>query len=463
MYDHLLSRVRREAGLILQIGGPVIAAQLATMSMGFVDTVMAGNLNARALAAVAIGYSLLNPVIVLSIGILMALNPITAHLFGARKFPTIGKNVRQALWLSQILGLVSFLAVRNLRPVMILIHVDPAVVPLASGYLDAVSWGIPGITAYLALRFFNDAIGTTKPGMYVAILGLVVNIIGNYIFMYGKLGFPAMGAIGTGWSSALVCWVEMAAIFIYTIRRRSYRRFDIFHHLHLPEWKYIREMLRIGVPNGVSSFMEVSMFALVTLIMGSLGTTVVAGHQIALNFCSLTFMLPFGLSTAITVRVGHAIGRKTPHDARFSGYTGVFICTCIMCGTAFIMLVFPQWIAAIYTDNTAVSSIAISLLHIAAIFQISDGLQVSGLGALRGLKDTAVPMIVNIVAYWGIGIPVGYYFGIIRHAGPEGLWFGLIAGLTAAALLHNSRFFVLTRRMLRSNSNPAGIAGGTMA
>jgi len=443
-----LARLLKEAKVTLYLGAPVIASQLLQMSMGFVDTIMSGHLNATALAAVAIGAAVMNPLIVLIIGVLMGLSPIIAQVFGARKFQEIGKNVRQALWLSLFLGIPVFFMLRHMEWLMSLVHVDPHLIPVTQGYLNAISWGIPAIAAYLVLRFFNEAIGATKPGMYFALLGVFFNVTGNYVFMYGKLGFPAMGAVGIGLSSAVVGWIMFIGILIYTATKKSYKRFNLFHNLHLPEWEYMQELLYVGVPNGISTFLEVSMFALVALFIGSLGTDAVAGHQIAINVASITFMIPLGLSTAITVRVGQAIGRGKHHAARFSGFTGIALSASIMACMALLLFVFPYFITSIYTHSHNVQKIAVHLLQFAAIFQISDGLQVSGIGALRGLKDTRIPMIVNIIAYWAIGLTTGYYFGLIRHYGPQGFWIGLIAGLTTAAILHNSRFIYLTRRFL---------------
>jgi len=232
---------------------------------------------------------------------------------------------------------------------------------------------------------------------------------------------------------------------VFTARYKPYRRFNIFTKLRLPQWSYLKEIFNIGVPIGLSSTMETSTFALVSLFMGSLGMMAVAGHQVAINFSSMMFMIPFGLSTAITTRVGHVAGRNDIAEARHRGYVGIFLATSCMTITALVMLLLPDLIAGMYTDDPAVQEIAISLLYMAAIFQISDGLQVSSYGALRGLKDTKFPMVVNFVSYWLVGLPLGYYLGITRGVGPQGLWIGLIVGLTIAAVLHNVRFYKQTK------------------
>ncbi len=430
---------------MLAIGLPVIIAQLLQMSMNFVDTVMAGNLSAEALAAVAVGGAIFMPLIMLVAGILMALTPIVAQLLGARNFAKIGINARQGLWLSQMLALPLFFIMRNLDFIMVWIDVTPAIIPTALGYLDALSWGAFPLSAYMALRFFNEGLSVTRPGMYFAGIGVFINVAANYVLMYGKLGFPRLGAVGCGYASALVTLVMFICMLWFTMQHRPYRRFEIFSHFRRPDRHHLKKILQLGIPIGLSSTMEVTMFAVVSLLMGSLSTIAVAGHQIAINISAMTFMVPFGLSTAITTRVGNAAGRGNTAEARSRGLTGIVLSVGFMSVTAILMVSIPDLITSIYTDNDAVQAVAVSLLYMAAIFQISDGLQVSGYGALRGLKDTKIPMVVNLVAYWIIGLPLGYYLGISLEIGPQGLWMGLIAGLSVAAILHNMRFWWKTR------------------
>lgn len=438
-------KIRAEAKETLRIGIPIIIAQLLQMSMNFVDTVMAGNLSAGDLAAVAIGGALLNPIIMLAAGTLMAINPIVAHHFGARNLKAIGQSTQQALWLSLILSLPFFFLLRNMDWALHLLDVDPEIIDPAMSYLTAMSWGIFPIFGFYVLRYFNEGLSATKPSMLAALLGLPVNIIGNYILMYGKLGLPALGSTGTGYSSSLAALAMFFTMFIFTARYKPYQRFKIFSSLHLPQWSYIKDIFNIGIPIGLSSTMETSTFALVSLLMGSLGTLAVAGHQVAMNFSSMAFMIPYGLSTAITTRVGQAAGQNNIAEARHRGYVGISLAVSCMIVMALVMFLFPDTIASLYTDDPAVNDIAISLLYMAAIFQISDGFQVSGYGTLRGLKDTKIPMVVNFIAYWMVGIPIGYFLGMMQGIGPQGLWIGLIVGLTIAAVLHNTRFYKMTK------------------
>ncbi|MEX1120930.1 MAG: MATE family efflux transporter, partial [Balneolales bacterium] len=423
-----IQRIKKEASLTLRLGLPIVAAQLLHMSMSFVDTVMSGNYGTLDLAAVALGSSLFYPIYSLGGGILMALSPIISHLYGARQFDLIGKNVRQGVWLAFILSIPAILALRNLDVMLVFMEIAPETQAITKGYINAIAWGLPGAFGFMALRYFSESLGNSRPVMYVALNGLFFNIAGNYTLIYGKFGFPELGAVGTGWASAIVLWAMFASLFIYTYTKKNYQRFKVFQDLRLPDKKYIGEILKLGIPIGISSTMEVTMFALTALLMGSLGTLAVAGHQVAINISALTFMIPFGLSTAITVRVGHSLGRGSMPNARFAGFVGIGLSVLIMCCTALLMFTLPGPITSIYTNDADVQNIAISLIYMAAIFQISDGLQVSGYGALRGLKDTKIPMYVNLLAYWVIGLPLGYYLGIYKNIGPEGLWIGLIAG-----------------------------------
>lgn len=438
-------RIRSETGKLMKIGGPVIIAQLLQISMSFVDTIMAGRLSPEDLAAIAVGTSILMPIVVLCLGCMMAVTPIVAQNVGAREFPDIGKNARQVLWLSQILAIPAFLLLRNLDFIFELLQVTEAIIPIASGYLKAISWGIFPAFAYGALRHFNEGLSVTRPAMYIAIIGTLVNIPANYILMFGKLGFPQLGAIGTGYASSIVFLVMFLAMIWFTTTYKPFQRFNIFGKFRLPEKKYLSELVRIGVPIGISSSMEVSMFAIVSLLISSLSAIEVAGHQIAINFAAICFMIPLGLSIAISARVGNAIGRKKPHEARFRGYTGVAISSGFMILTATALFLFPEAISAIYTSDAQVTDVAVQLLYMAGIFQISDGLQVSGYGALRGLKDTKIPMFVNLFAYWIIGIPTAYVLGFTYNYGAPGFWIGLIAGLTVAGILHNARFYIKTK------------------
>lgn len=444
----ILQRLVREARELLLLGGPVIAAQLAQISMNTLDAVMAGWLSPRDLAAVSIGGSLWMPIFVLGMGILMSISPTVAHCFGAGEHDEIGGHVRQGLWLCLAVGVLMFVVIRNCHPLLDQLQVDPAIVPIATGYLQAVSWGIPATCAFIVLRGFSEAVSMTRPVMLISLLALPVNFVGNYVFMYGHLGLPRLGAVGCGVATALTNWIMLGCLIGWIVCLPYYRPFAVFSRFERPHPIELWKHLQLGAPIGVSLFMEGGLFSAMALLLGRFGEKVVSGHQIAINVASITFMVPLGIAIAVTVRVGQALGRGDPRGARRSGTVGAVLSVAFMVGAATVMAVFPREIARIYSPDEQVQSIAVGLLYMAAIFQIFDGLQVAGSGALRGLKDTTIPMCITFLAYWALGLPLGYVRGIVYEEGPQAMWSGLIAGLMVASLLLNLRFHLVMRRRI---------------
>jgi MATE family multidrug resistance protein len=434
-----------EARAMLGIGLPIIIHNLALVGMGLTDAIMAGLLGAKTLAGVAVGSSAWAPVFLFSLGLIMAQSPTTAHLFGAGKQREIGRYARQMAWISQVMGWGGFFLLRNLHPFLQAIHIEPEILPVADGYLRAVAWGLPGLCLYQVLRFTSEGIGRTRVLLVVAISGLVVNGVLDYILMYGKLGLPAMGAVGTGYATAITQWLMFFGMLLYVGRRATYHPLAIFERFDWPEFAKLRELLFLGVPIAVSIFMESSLFSGVGLMMGTLGTDIVAAHQIALNYASFVFMVPMSVALAISVRVGHALGRGDRAEARLAGFTGIGVCLCFEVLSAGSMALLPHQIVGLYTHDAVVAGIAVSLLYMGAIMQISDGIQVSAMGALRGYKDTAIPTLITVLAYWGVGFPLAWAFGIPMHLGPQMIWAGFIAGLTVAAVLLTIRFVKLSR------------------
>ena len=437
--------MRDEARAMLAIGVPIIVHNLALVGMGLTDAVMSGLLGAKTLAGVAVGSSVWAPVFLFSLGVLMAQSPTTAHLYGEGKLSHIGRYARQMAWLSVVIGILGLLLLRNAAPFMRAIHIEPEIVPVADGYLHAIAWGMPGICLYQVLRFTSEGIGRTRVLLGIAILGLALNGVLDYVFMYGKLGFPAMGATGTGYATALTQWLMFLGMLLYMRHREHYHPLELFARFDTPELLLQRELLWLGVPMAIGIFMESSLFSGVGLIMGTLGTDIVAAHQIALNYASFVFMVPMSISLAISVRVGHALGAGDRAGARLAGLTGIGLCLCFEVLSALSMLLFPARIVSVYTHDAAVTAIAVSLLYMGAVMQLSDGLQVSAMGALRGYKDTRVPMLITVVAYWGVGFPLAWYFGIVLHLSPAMIWAGFLAGLTVAAVLLTARFLKHSR------------------
>lgn len=441
-----LAELRR----LVRLSLPLILAQVAHMAMGFVDTVMAGRVSPADLAAVAIGSSIWFPIVLSAGGILMAITPMVAQHFGGANHQAIPTVLRQGLWIALLIGLGGFLLLRNVEWLLDILNLEKEVQLLAGGYLQAIAWGFPALAIYQALRSFSEGISLTRPIMVIGFLGLACNIPANYVLIYGKLGFPAMGGVGCGWATALVLWVMMLALAVLIRRGRGYRFLPPLLAWAPPDPGLIGQMVRLGFPIGIALFIETSMFAVIALLVASLGATVVAGHQIALNVTSLIFMVPLSFSMAITIRVGQALGRGDRGAARFSALGGILTTMVTAMFFSGAILLFAPAIAALYSPDAAVRQAAVHLLFFAALFQVSDALQVSATGSLRGYKDTRVPMVITFIAFWFIGLPTGYLLGLSPwlglHLGAKGFWIGLVAGLTTAALLQSRRLWNVSRR-----------------
>ncbi len=444
------ARFKADARGILRLGGPLIVNNLAIAGMGFTDAVFAGHLGARDLAAVAVGHAFYIFFYLTGLGLLMAMSPLVAHAYGAGNNQRIGVLARQALWLSQLLAFGLIVPMLFVDDILTLIGIAPDVIAKASGFVRAIRCGFPAIMAFLALRFVSEGVGWTRPIMYTAIAGLAANVMGCYIFMYGKLGLPALGAVGTGVSNAIVMWIMFFMMLAYVRRRRVYRPFGIFERFDRPQATAQREILALGIPIAGSVMSEGGLFVVAALMMGTLGTAVVAAHQIAINYAALMFMIPLSLHSATTIHVGHSLGRGDAASGRFAGWVGIAMCGAFMSASALVILFFGGQIAAIYTQDPDVRPLAAALLLMAAIFQIPDGLQVGSAGALRGFKDARVPMLLNLFAYWGIGFPLAYGLGIALGRGPAYVWVGLIAGLSVCALLLSVRYAWISGRALRA-------------
>ncbi len=445
----------REVGHLLRLGGPLMVAQLAQMSMGFVDTVMVGRVGATPLAAVAVGTSLWTPMFLFVTGVMLAVSTGIAHHYGAGRHAAIGGLTRQALWLSLGFGLLAFTLLRHAGPLMAWLAVAPAIVPVAQAFLDALSWGAPAAFLYLGVRFVCEGTGHTLPVMLTGFVGLGINVLGNYALVYGHFGLPALGAAGSGYVTAASFWVMAACLATHIARQPRYRGYGVFARWDWPRRAELGPVLKLGLPIGLTIFAETSLFAAVALRLGVLGPVVVAGHQIALNIAAMAFMVPLSLSMAIAVRVGHAMGGGDPLRARLIGRSGIALCGGVMLVSASALYACAEAVVGIYTRDAAVAGVAVALLGYAALFQFSDGLQVSAAAALRGVKDTRVPMLITMLSYWGIAFPVGYWLAFGVGRAQAGLWTGLVVGLSCAAVLLNLRFHAVGRRLVGADGGAA--------
>jgi len=438
---------RKELKYLAPIAIPAALSQLAQMAMGVIDTVMAGHYSNDALAAIAIGTSLLHPVLVFFLGLFLAFNPIIAHFKGADSNSKIGSHFRLGLVLAILFSPIAILLLLNGQLLLAYIGVDESVSQIATDYLHATVWGMPGLLLFLALRFCNEGMFSTPAIMTSTLISIPFNIALNYWFMYGGYGVEEMGAVGLGYATSLVWTMMFFGLLIYTALTPKYRSFEIFKHKTLPIWDDIKEVLKLGLPMAVTLGFEITMFAAVSLMIAKYATEIIGAHQIAVNIASICFMIPLGVSQAITARVGYFAGKKDSAATRLAGFVGITSSVAFMTLTASIMMFIPGLLVVFYTQDQQVIDIAIGLLFFAAIFQFSDGLQVSSAGALRGLKDTKIPMLITAVSYWLVGFPVGYYLAEELNYQANGYWIGLIAGLSTAAILLLRRWVKLSRKM----------------
>ena len=438
----------------LELAAPVMIGLVASFSMNFVDTVMAGRLEEKdvALAGLATGGAVWSALMMFILGVLMALQPTVAQLDGAGRKREAGAAARQALWLALISAVPFYFVLQQGGEILRAFDVDASIIPVAAGYMEAISWGAPGMCLVFLLRFFSEGTGNTRSTMYIGLMGVALNIPLNWILMFGKFGLPALGAKGCGYATSIVIWLQVLLLFTYIRGHRHFKDFDVFLKLDRPDWGQIKELLKVGVPIGVTIFVEGSLFVGAAILIGRLGAVPTAGHLIAINFSAMVFMIPLGMSSAVTTRVGNAIGRGDPAAARYAGIIGLLIVLFSQTISASAMIFLPEWIVGIYTNDPAVGAVAVTLLFYAAIFQFPDGFQICSAGCLRGLKDTTMPMVYNVISYWVIGLSMGYYLTFTRELGPSGMWMGMIAGLTAGAILMTGRFFRRSRELIEETA-----------
>ncbi|HET6631604.1 MAG TPA: MATE family efflux transporter [Rhodanobacteraceae bacterium] len=438
-------RVRRELRSTLRLALPLIAAQLAAMGTSVVDALLSGHLGPHVQAAVTTGAGIWSLAIMAGIGVMMAVPPTVAQLDGAGRHQQVGAVLRQALWIALCLGIVLWLFVRHAEPLLDGIGVVPSLRHDVARFLGAIGWGAPALVGYFALRGLSEGLSLTRPSMIFSLGGLVVLAPLGYVLMYGKLGVPPLGALGSGIATAAVLWLEFIGFAVYVLLHPDYRGLGLLDRFDWPRPKVIGELLHIGLPMAVTILMEGGLFVAVALAMATLGVVPTAAHQIALNVAAVAFMVPLGLAMAVTIRVGNAAGRRDASAVRYAGFCGIALTLATQVVSSTLMLALPHAIAGLYTPDAAVVALAAQLLVLAGIFQFSDGIQAVSNGALRGLKDTRVPMLITAFAYWGVGMPIGWWLAFPRGLGARGMWVGLIAGLSMAAVLLFARFWRTAR------------------
>jgi MATE family, multidrug efflux pump len=429
----------------LRLAVPLIIAELGWMAMGIVDTMMVGRLpnSAVAIGAVSLGGGLYYTIAIFGSGLLLGLDTLVAQAFGRKDLADARTSLVNSLILALILAPLMMGVVSLWPPLMLRMHIDPEVLREMGPFLRALNWSTLPLALYFALRRYLQAVGIIKPITFALISANIVNALGNWIFIYGRLGSRAYGLPGSGWSTcAARVYITLVLIgaLLYFNKRKQLGLFEPGVRVELQRmW----DLLKLGFPAATQILLEIGVFTIATAFIAKLGPFPLAGHQIALNAASFTYMVPLGISSAAAVRVGHAIGRGDTTGARRAGWTAIVVGAAFMSIAALLFISIPTWIARVFSPDPRVIHIGATLLLVAAAFELFDGLQTVATGALRGLGDTRTPMLTNLISYWIIGLPLGYVLCFHFGWGAVGLWIGLCVGLI---LIGSILLFIWNRR-----------------
>jgi MATE family multidrug resistance protein len=426
-----LTQFRQEFRPMLRLAGPLVLAELGWMMMGVIDTIMVGHLpySAEAIGAVSLGTVLFYLIALYGGSILLGLDTLVSQAFGAGDIEDCHHSLINSIYLVLIMTPFLMAIVWFTIPLMPRFGVNPAVLALTAPFLKAVLWSTFPLLLYFAFRRYMQGMNLVKPIMFVLITANAVNLAGNWVLIYGHLGFPTMGVAGSGWATC-ISRIYMAVMLFAYILYYDWRHKTNLHKVDFGfDIERIRKLLRLGFPAATQMAIEIGIFSLATIVIGRLQPAALAAHQIALNVSSLTYMVPLGISSAAAVRVGQAIGRRDPDAAGRAGWAALALGLGFMSCAALAFVLFPQYIVSIYTIDPEVMKIGVMLLAVAAVFQIFDGIQIVASGALRGAGETKIPMLIYGIAYWLIGLPFGYYLCFDRGWGATGVWAGLCFGL----------------------------------
>ncbi|WAA13293.1 MATE family efflux transporter [Fervidibacillus halotolerans] len=445
---HKTNRLKEKTRMFFIIFIPIFITQIGLSLVQFFDTSMSGQVSSKDLAGVAIAGSLWSPIYTGLNGILIATTPIVSSLLGGNKKEEIRISVIQAIYVAIVIVMgILLIGVFSLKPLLQVMNLDQEVQRIAYYYLICLSFGIFPLFIYNVLRSFIDGLGQTKTTMFVTLLSVPINVFFNYLFIYGKFGFPKLGGIGAGIASAITYWIVLLITILIVIKHRPFSQYHLFSQFYSIQWEKWKEIFKIGIPIGLSIFFEVSIFSVITILMSHFDTITIASYQAAVNFTSILYMFPLSVSMALTILVAYETGSGRFKDAKQYSWLGVGLAVGMAAVNAFLLYIFKYDIAGLYTKEEEVLQLTATFLMFALAFQFSDGIQASVQGALRGYKDVNITFVTTLVAYWVIGLPLGALLANSTSLGPFGYWIGLIAGLTAGAIGLASRL-VYTQKKL---------------
>ena len=444
-----------------QLAAPVMLGMLGHSFVGFADNVMVGQLGTAELAAVSLGNSFMFIAMSLGIGFSTAITPLTAEADAEQNLIKGKSAFKHGLFLCTALGISLFLLVFFAKPLMHLMQQPTEVVDLASPYLNLVAFSLIPLIIFQAFKQFSDGLSMTRYPMYATLLGNVVNVGLNYLLIFGKFGFPELGIVGAAYGTLASRFIMVVYLWYLLKGKEKSKAFVTNIKFFVLDTFMLRKIMNLGTPSAMQMFFEVAIFTVAIWLSGTLGKNPQAANQIALNLSSMTFMVATGLSVAAMVRVGNQKGQQNYFELRRIAFSIFLLGLLFAVIFAFMFFVFNNQLPKLYVDfndtknlldNTEVIQIASKLLIAAAIFQISDSIQVIFLGALRGLQDVKIPTLITFVSYWLVGFPISWFFGKEAAYGSFGIWLGLLAGLSTAAILLYLRFNYLTKRLILSNN-----------
>jgi MATE family multidrug resistance protein len=429
---------------------PLVVAQLAQNLFYTTDVIMMGWLGPNFLAAGALASAFMMPILLLGIGIVGAVAPLVAQARGARDIKAVRRVVRQGFWASAVLAAVLIPVLYQIRPIFALLGQDPETTLLAETYIQIAAWAVVPQLLIIVLRSLLSAFDATRAILVVTVTGVIINAGCNYLLIFGNFGFPRLELRGAAISTVAINWLMFGLLLLYVLRHPRFKRFHILVRLFKPDWRRFREIFVVGTPIGMTILAEVSLFSAAALLMGRLGTDEVAAHAVALQCASTAFMVPLGIGMATTVRVGVAYGRNDPKGVGRAGWIGLVVGTGFMVFSALLFLTNGEFFLRLFLDpaeagNANALRLAGTYLIVAGVFQVVDGAQVVAAHALRGLSDTAVPMVVALVGYWAVGMPIAWLGAFVFGWEGVGIWIGLAAGLAAVAVVLVARFAMRER------------------
>lgn len=444
-----LSLFRQHSKRLWVLVLPILITQFCQAALGVVDAIMAGRVSPLDLAAVSIGSGIWLPLFLLATGILIATTPLIGEAVGQNNHHQVPHITQQSLWTASVIGVCGFVIVNLMPNVLPLMGVPANIQPMASQYLHGVSFGFPAIAAYAVLRSYCEALGRPEPVTLISIIGLLADIPLNYIFIHGLFGMPAMGGAGCGVATALVLWINVALLASYLAgsKHHKFANTRFFYGFSRPNRTQISKLLKLGIPIGVAIFFEASLFSLASLIISPLGELAVASHQVALAVTSQLFMIPMSIAMALTIMVSNRFGEKNLRMLKQVQQTGLIwsagISVVCMIG---VWLLRPQ-LAAAFTEDVQVQTLAMHLLWYAIAYQLFDAWQVTVAGILRGVQDTTVPMWITLFCYWLVALPMGTYLVRYTALGAQGFWVALVTGLVLASFLLSWRLMYRQKKI----------------